>query len=33
MNAAIGDFLLFGLNYDNATTSFRDINACRLRIP
>ncbi|MFI5097238.1 MAG: asparagine synthetase B family protein [Candidatus Acidiferrales bacterium] len=23
--AAIGDFLLFGLNYDNATTSFRDI--------
>jgi asparagine synthase (glutamine-hydrolysing) len=22
---AIGDFLLFGLNYDNATTSFRDI--------
>lgn len=24
-HAAIGDFLLFGLNYDNATTSFRDI--------
>jgi asparagine synthase (glutamine-hydrolysing) len=24
-DAAIGDFLLFGLNYDNATTSFRDI--------
>jgi asparagine synthase (glutamine-hydrolysing) len=23
--AAIGDFLLFGLNYDNATTTFRDI--------
>ena len=23
--AAIGDFLLFGLNYDNSTTSFRDI--------
>jgi asparagine synthase (glutamine-hydrolysing) len=23
--AAIGDFLLFGLNYDNATTSLRDI--------
>ena len=23
--AAIADFLLFGLNYDNATTSFRDI--------
>ncbi len=23
--AAIGDFLLFGVNYDNATTSFRDI--------
>jgi asparagine synthase (glutamine-hydrolysing) len=23
--AVIGDFLLFGLNYDNATTSFRDI--------
>jgi len=23
--AAIGDFLLFGLNYDSATTSFRDI--------
>jgi asparagine synthase (glutamine-hydrolysing) len=23
--AAIGDFLLFGLNFDNATTSFRDI--------
>ena len=23
--AAIGDFLLFGLNYDNATTSFRDV--------
>jgi asparagine synthase (glutamine-hydrolysing) len=23
--AAIGDFLLFGLNYNNATTSFRDI--------
>src|SRR5713226_5502708 len=23
--AAIGDFLLFGLNCDNATTSFRDI--------
>jgi asparagine synthase (glutamine-hydrolysing) len=23
--AAIGDFLLFGLNYDNGTTSFRDI--------
>jgi asparagine synthase (glutamine-hydrolysing) len=22
---AIGDFLLFGLNYDNATTSFRDV--------
>jgi asparagine synthase (glutamine-hydrolysing) len=28
-DAAIGDFLLFGLNYDNATTSFRDI----LRLP
>lgn len=25
-DAAIGDFLLFGLNYDNATTSFRDID-------
>jgi len=25
-DAAIGDFLLFGLNYDNATTSFRDIH-------
>ena len=24
-DAAIGDFLLFGLNYDNGTTSFRDI--------
>jgi asparagine synthase (glutamine-hydrolysing) len=24
-DAAIGDFLLFGVNYDNATTSFRDI--------
>lgn len=24
-DAAIGDFLLFGLNYDNATTTFRDI--------
>lgn len=24
-NAAVGDFLLFGLNYDNATTTFRDI--------
>jgi asparagine synthase (glutamine-hydrolysing) len=24
-DAAIGDFLLFGLNYDNSTTSFRDI--------
>jgi asparagine synthase (glutamine-hydrolysing) len=24
-DVAIGDFLLFGLNYDNATTSFRDI--------
>jgi asparagine synthase (glutamine-hydrolysing) len=24
-DAAIGDFLLFGLNYDQATTSFRDI--------
>ena len=24
-DASIGDFLLFGLNYDNATTSFRDI--------
>ena len=24
-DAAIGDFLLFGLNYDTATTSFRDI--------
>jgi len=24
-DAAIADFLLFGLNYDNATTSFRDI--------
>lgn len=24
-DAAIGDFLLFGCNYDNATTSFRDI--------
>jgi asparagine synthase (glutamine-hydrolysing) len=24
-DAAIGDFLLFGLNYDNATTSLRDI--------
>src|SRR5258706_9097643 len=24
-DAAIGDFLLFGLNYNNATTSFRDI--------
>ncbi len=24
-DAAIGDFLLLGLNYDNATTSFRDI--------
>jgi len=24
-DAAIGDFLLFGLNYDNASTSFRDI--------
>jgi len=24
-DAAIGDFVLFGLNYDNATTSFRDI--------
>ncbi len=24
-DAAIGDFLLFGLNYDSATTSFRDI--------
>ena len=23
--SAIGDFLLFGLNYDNATTTFRDI--------
>lgn len=23
--AAIGDFLLFGLNYDNGTTSFRDV--------
>ncbi|HKV63402.1 MAG TPA: asparagine synthase-related protein [Candidatus Acidoferrum sp.] len=28
-DAAIGDFLLFGLNYDNATTTFRDIR----RIP
>ena len=28
-DAAIGDFLLFGLNYDNATTSFRNI----LRLP
>jgi asparagine synthase (glutamine-hydrolysing) len=26
---AIGDFLLFGLNYDNATTTFRDV----LRLP
>ena len=25
-DAAIGDFLLFGLNYDNATTSFRNIS-------
>jgi asparagine synthase (glutamine-hydrolysing) len=24
-DAAIGDFLLFGVNYDNATTSFREI--------
>jgi len=24
-DAAIGDFLLFGLNYDNTTTTFRDI--------
>jgi asparagine synthase (glutamine-hydrolysing) len=24
-DVAIGDFLLFGLNYDNSTTSFRDI--------
>jgi asparagine synthase (glutamine-hydrolysing) len=24
-DAAIGDFLLFGLNYDDATTSFRDV--------
>jgi asparagine synthase (glutamine-hydrolysing) len=24
-DTAIGDFLLFGLNYDNATTSFRDL--------
>jgi asparagine synthase (glutamine-hydrolysing) len=24
-DAAVGDFLLFGLNYDNATTIFRDI--------
>jgi len=24
-DAAIGDFLLFGLNYNNATTSFRDV--------
>ena len=24
-DAAIGDFLLFGLNYDNSTTTFRDI--------
>ena len=24
-DAAIGDFLLFGMNYNNATTSFRDI--------
>ena len=24
-DAAIGDFLLFGLNCDNATTSFRDV--------
>ena len=24
-DAAIGDFLLFGLNYDNSTTSFRDV--------
>jgi len=24
-DAAIGDFLLFGLNYDNATTSFREV--------
>ena len=24
-DAAVGDFLLFGLNYDNATTTFRDI--------
>jgi asparagine synthase (glutamine-hydrolysing) len=24
-DAAIGDFLLFGLNYDNRTTSFRDV--------
>jgi asparagine synthase (glutamine-hydrolysing) len=24
-DTAIGDFLLFGLNYDNATTSFRDV--------
>jgi asparagine synthase (glutamine-hydrolysing) len=28
-DAAIGDFLLFGLNYDNATTSFRDIQRLR----
>jgi asparagine synthase (glutamine-hydrolysing) len=28
-DAAIGDFLLFGLNYENGTTSFRDI----LRLP
>jgi asparagine synthase (glutamine-hydrolysing) len=25
-DAAVGDFLLFGLNYDNATTSFRDVH-------
>jgi asparagine synthase (glutamine-hydrolysing) len=24
-DSAIGDFLLFGLNYDNATTAFRDV--------
>ena len=24
-DSAIGDFLLFGLNYDNATTTFRDV--------
>jgi len=28
-DAAIGDFLLFGLNYDHATTTFRDIQRLR----